>query len=206
MAARLKSILLFGPPGVGKGMQGSLLGGIPGFHHLATGDIFRSLDKESPLGRKFLEYSSQGLLVPDDLTIELWQDYVRGLIEAGKYMPERDLLVLDGIPRSLAQAEAIDAHIEVLRIVRLTAPDINEMVQRMLRRAQKEGRQDDADETVIRRRFDVYDEETAPVLDYYDAQLVSEIAAIATPAEVLMNVLDAVIPAYTANFGNPMGG
>ncbi|MDY7107425.1 MAG: nucleoside monophosphate kinase, partial [Planctomycetota bacterium] len=99
MADPYKCVLLFGAPGTGKGTQGKMLGENDGFIHLATGDIFRSLDKESELGQKFLYYSSRGELVPDDLTIRLWQDHVRGLIDAGTYDPTRDILLLDGMPR-----------------------------------------------------------------------------------------------------------
>jgi adenylate kinase len=164
MPDRYKSMLLFGPPGVGKGTQGKLLGQIPGFLHLATGDIFRALDKESELGKQFLHYSSRGELVPDDLTIQVWQQHVRDLIENEKYNPDSDMLILDGMPRSINQAKIIGEHIEVLKIIHLVAADINEMVERMKGRARREGRHDDADEKVIRRRFEVYEQETAPVL------------------------------------------
>ena len=205
MAGRYQSVLLFGAPGVGKGTQGKLLGHIPGFFHLATGDIFRPIDKESELGRKFLEYSSQWLLVTDEFTIRAWQGYMQQKIEAEDFRPGTDLLVLDGIPRNVNQAKIVDAHIEVLRIIHLKAPNIDEMVQRMKKRAETEGRIDDADESVIRRRFEVYDEETAPVLSYYDAHLISDVIAVGTPAEVLMQVLQAIVPVYRDHFGNPLG-
>ena len=205
MAGRYQSVLLFGAPGVGKGTQGKLLGHIPGFFHLATGDIFRSLDEESELGKKFLEYSSQGLLVPDEFTIRAWQGYMQQKIEAKDFRPSADLLVLDGIPRNINQAKIVDEHIEVLRIIHLKAPNIDEMVQRMKKRAETEGRTDDADESVIRRRFEVYDRETAPVLGHYDAHLISDVIAVGTPAEVLMQVLEAIVPVYRDNFGNPLG-
>ncbi|MHC4992094.1 MAG: adenylate kinase family protein, partial [Planctomycetota bacterium] len=106
-------LLLFGPPGSGKGTQGRMLEVIPGLHHLATGDMFRSLDPDSPLGQRVRTYSSKGELVPDDLTVELWQDYLKKQIEEGAYRPEFDLLMLDGIPRSVAQAESLSKHVEV---------------------------------------------------------------------------------------------
>ena len=189
---------------MGKGTQGELLGHVPGFVHMASGDIFRALDAESDLGRKFHEYSSQGLLVPDEVTIEVWRNHVRGRIEQGTYRPDAELLVLDGIPRNTAQCTALEAHVEVLKVVHLHAPDIDEMVERLKKRAAKHGRTDDADESVIRRRFEVYDEETSPVLKYYDPDLLSEIPAIGLPAEVLMRVLAAIVPVYTARFGNPL--
>ncbi len=184
MADCYKCVLLFGAPGTGKGTQGKLLGEKDGFVHLATGDIFRALDKESELGKKFLHYSSRGELVPDDLTVELWQDFVKGLVLGDKYVPDKDLLLLDGMPRSLKQAEMLDGLIEPLAIVHLTVGNLDEMVQRMKLRAEKEGRHDDADENVIRNRFDVYHNETAPVLGHYDKGLVTDVNAIGTIEEV----------------------
>ena len=89
-------------------------------------------------------------------------------------------------------------------VVHLEAPDVDAMVQRLKKRAQKEGRTDDADENVIRRRFDVYREETSPVLGYYDPGLVREVAAVGAPAEVLLHVLEAIVPVYRSQFGNPL--
>lgn len=204
MAGKYRCALLFGAPGVGKGTQGKLLGRIPGFVHMASGDIFRSLDKVSELGRKFLQYSTQGLLVPDDVTIEVWKDHVGRQVAEGTYRPDRDLLVLDGIPRSVEQCRSLEHYIEVLRVVHLAAPSVDEMVDRLKARALKEGRQDDADESVIRRRFEVYDQETAPILGFYDSSLVSEVVAVGLPAEILMHVLSAIVPVYRGGFHNPL--
>jgi adenylate kinase len=203
MSDRYRSLLLFGAPGVGKGTQGRLLGAIPGMNHLATGDMFRSLDSSSELGRRFLEFSSQGLLVPDELTVQLWDQYVKRRIKDDVYRPRHDMLVLDGIPRSLNQAMMLDDRIQVLGIIHLVAPDVDAMVARMKRRAQREGRHDDADEAVIRRRFEVYEAETSPVLEHYDASLVHEVGAVGTPAEVLLAVLGQVVP-ILKHFGNPL--
>ncbi len=205
MADRYRSILLFGPPGVGKGTQGKLLGSVPGFFHLATGDMFRGLDKNSDLGKEVVSYSSRGELVPDELTVRLWQQHVMGLIENGTYAPTRDVLVLDGIPRSVTQAQALDDKLDVLAIIHLTCPDIDEMVQRMKGRALKEGRKDDADENVIRRRFEVYESETSTVLGHYDAALVNDIDGVGKPARVLRDVLGVVAPLHDDRFENPLG-
>ncbi len=204
MAGLYSSVLLFGAPGVGKGTQGELLGQVPGFVHMASGDIFRSLDKDSELGRKFHEYSSQGLLVPDEVTIDVWRDHVQRRVKDGSYRPEVELLVLDGIPRNTAQCAALDAYIDVLSVVHLKAPDIDVVVDRLRKRATKQGRTDDADESVIRRRFEVYDHETSPVLGYYPAKLLTEVNAVGLPAEVLMHVLETIVPVYAQRFGNPL--
>ena len=205
MCTRLKTVLLFGQPGVGKGTQGGVLGTVPGFVHLATGDMFRGLDRESELGQEFVKYSTQGLLVPDDLTVRLWHQYVQGLVDTNKYRPDTDLLVLDGIPRSVAQATLLKDHIEVLRIVHLVCQDTDALVARMKRRAQMQGRHDDADETVIRRRMQVYHDETQPVLACYDPSLIITVDAVGLPGEILMNVLNAIIPVARDSIGNPFG-
>jgi adenylate kinase len=182
---QLKAILMFGAPGVGKGTQGKMLGQSPGFHHMATGDIFRSLDKNSPEGREFVSYSSRGLLVPDELTIRLWKSDVERRIRDGRYAPQRDLLVLDGIPRSVAQARALRDHVDVAAVIHLVAPDESEMVKRIKRRAVEEGRHDDASESVILERFAEYERKTRPVLDQYDSTLIHEVDALGSPQEVL---------------------
>lgn len=205
MPTPLKTVLLFGQPGVGKGTQGKILGTVPGFVHLATGDMFRGLDRESELGQEFIRYSTQGLLVPDGLTIRLWRQYVQGLIDTNQYRPDNDLLVLDGIPRSAGQAAMIDEHIDVLRVIHLTCSDIEPLIERIKRRAIHSGRPDDADETVIRRRMEVYHQETSTVLDFYDEAMVANVDAVGLPGEILMHILNEIIPAARGQVGNPFG-
>ncbi len=196
-----KCILLFGAPGVGKGTQGKRLGEMPGYVHLATGDIFRSLDKASEHGRQFVKYSSQGLLVPDELTITIWKQHVRSMIDRGQYEPKTDLLILDGMPRSVAQARLLRPLIDVLRIVHLDAPNIDAMVQRIKKRAEQEGRHDDMDEKVIRARFDEYNAKTAPVQKEYDPKLIVKVDAMGSVDEVFKRVKAAVEPVRAEHFG-----
>ncbi|MCH2146044.1 MAG: nucleoside monophosphate kinase [Phycisphaerales bacterium] len=205
MPNRYKTILLFGAPGAGKGTQGKILGQIPGYFHLACGDVFRSLDINSELGKEFLAYSSRGELVPDSLTIEMWSQNVHAQTTLSLYKPQVDLLILDGIPRNVAQAEAMDNHLDVLQVIHLVCPNIDEMVARMKRRALKENRLDDADEKVIRRRFEVYDAETKPVLEHYDPSIIKEISALGSPADVLQHVLEVLVPVQDSHFNNPLG-
>lgn len=188
------TILLFGAPGVGKGMQGQLLGTIPGFYHFSSGDMFRALDKQSDLGKEFTHYSTQGLLVPDELTVRLWKQYIERRVSEGAFRPEQQLLVLDGIPRTVQQTMAMEPYIKVLKIVHLLAGDENVMVQRMKRRALLQHRPDDADETVIRRRFEVYRAQTQPMLDHFAAELIADIDAVGSPARVLRDILRSLVP------------
>jgi adenylate kinase len=179
-----RAVLLFGAPGVGKGTQGQRLGRVPHFLHLSTGDMFRSLDNNSPLGREVRSYTERGVLVPDELTIRIFHDAVHRLIAAGKFDAARDTLVLDGIPRNVNQCRILDPEIRLVRVLHLVSSNEEEMVDRIKKRALLEGRKDDADESIIRRRFDVYRRETAPVLGYYPADRVLEIDALGTPDEV----------------------
>lgn len=204
MSARYRSLLIFGAPGVGKGTQGKLLGSLPGFLHLSTGDIFRSLDMESETGRVFREYSSRGELVPDDFTIRLWREHMQHMIEAGRYRPDRQLLILDGIPRNVTQAESMDGDIEVLQILHLVAGDESVLLKRMQRRANFENRHDDADENVIRNRWAVYNRETLPVLKHYGEACCVQIDGIGSPGRVLLNILQAAVPVHEKHFSNAL--
>ena len=102
---KYSTVLLFGAPGVGKGTQGRILGQIPGFFHLSCGDVFRSLDINSPEGREIYQYSSKGQLVPDNTTIRVWKRHLDALKILSRYKPHEDLLILDGLPRNRRQAE-----------------------------------------------------------------------------------------------------
>ena len=161
-----KTVLLCGAPGAGKGTQGKILGSIPGFFHLSCGDVFRTININSELGQKICEFTSRGDLVPDDITVELWQENMNARKVLNDYKPNTDLLVLDGIPRNAEQAELLTSHIEVLKVVHLVCADKEKMIERLRRRALKENRADDAREEVIRHRWDIYEEESRPLLAF----------------------------------------
>jgi adenylate kinase len=165
--SRYRTILIFGAPGSGKGTQGKILGKTPGFYHCACGDVFRSLDTATELGAAFLEYSSKGQLVPDEMTVRLWHESIRKTAESGKFKPSRDYLILDGIPRNVAQAILMEEHIEVRRIFHLSCPDRDKLVARLKKRALRDNRLDDANEEVIRQRLATYDAESKPMLQHY---------------------------------------
>jgi adenylate kinase len=179
-----RAILLFGAPGVGKGTQGQRIGRLPHYRHLSTGELFRSLDHDSPLGQEVRSYSERGVLVPDELTIRIFRDSVERLAAAGQFDPARDTLVLDGIPRNVKQARNLDGQVRVVRIIYLVSSDEQVIIDRIKGRAEVEGRKDDADEAVIRRRFEVYRRETKPVLECYPCDLIVEVDALGTPDEV----------------------
>jgi adenylate kinase len=190
---RYPCILLFGAPGSGKGTQGKILGTVPGFVHCACGDVFRSLDLKSELGRKFYEYSSRGELVPDEVTVQLWQQWLDTTVLTRQFTPESQMLVLDGIPRNVVQARIMDDRLDVLRIVHLICPDQQKLYHRMKKRALRDNRYDDASDRTIQQRLEVYAEETRPVLEHYPRHLQVEVDATQTPIRVLQDVL-AVLP------------
>lgn len=194
MQQKFKTILLFGAPGSGKGTQGKMLGTLPGYVHISSGDMFRALDRTSELGKVFMEYSTKGLLVPDDFTIRLWRDHMAKLVTSGKVHPDSDLVILDGIPRNVDQARMLDEHIEVTKLIVLRAfHNRGEMVRRLKSRALKENRPDDANEATIQRRLEVYDKESRPAIEYYPKGVRVDVDALQSPVEVAHDILCAML-------------
>lgn len=200
MAERYKTILLLGAPGAGKGTQGKILGTIPGFYHCSCGDVFRQIDITSKLGKVFYEYSSRGELVPDEITVQMWAQSIHAHTILSQYKPKKDLLILDGIPRTVEQAKIMEKHIRVLKVVHLVCSDESAMFERLRRRALKENRFDDANEATIRRRWAVYEKETRPVLGHYAGNLIEEVDSIGSPARIMRDILEIVVPLQDALF------
>ncbi len=180
------NIILFGAPGVGKGTQAAILSERLGVPHISTGAIFReAVAAEKPIGLEVKRYMDEGLLVPDELTTAVAIDALNEERCASGF-------ILDGYPRNESQAEALLKALEssnrsVDRVIYLTAP-IDELVERM----RKRGRADDT-EDVIRTRFDVYNNETAPVLDYFRrTNQVIELNGVGEVEEVQQRILDAI--------------
>jgi adenylate kinase len=190
---RYPCVLLFGAPGSGKGTQGRILAQVPGFFHCACGDVFRSLDLKSELGRVFYDYSSRGELVPDEVTVQLWHQWLETTVLTRQFIPASQCLVLDGIPRNVAQARIMEDHIDVRRIVYLVCRDQEKLYHRMKKRALRDNRYDDASDRTIEQRLEVYEQETRPVLEFYPRELRAEVDATQTPIRVLQDVL-AVLP------------
>ena len=192
--------LIFGAPGAGKGTQGEILRRIPGFFHLSSGTIFRKLDPDSSEGRTVRDYTHRGELVPDDLTVRLFVEWLEERKSAGKFRPAEQLLLLDGIPRRRPQCELIRPFVDVRLVLHLICGDEQLMIARIRRRAQLEDRLDDVSDDVIRRRFEVYRRETAPVLGQYPPELIREVEPMMTQAEVLLACLQHLVPVYKQCF------
>lgn len=162
------NIVLFGPPGAGKGTQSENLIKKYGLKHLSTGDIFRANIKgETELGKLAQSYMDRGALVPDSVTISMMES------EVSKY-PDAKGFIFDGFPRTSAQAEALDNLLQSkeMEITCMLALEVEEeeLKTRLLNRAKTSGRADDADAGIIQNRINVYNRETAPVADFYKAQ------------------------------------
>ena len=189
---KYRTFILFGAPGSGKGTQGKTLGTIPRFFHCPCGDVFRSIDTRTKVGKAFLEYSSKGQLVPDDITVELWREAIGAAVEAHKFKSDIDTLVLDGIPRNVRQAKIMEEMIDVKKIFHLACPDRETLFARLKKRALKENRLDDANEQVIERRLDIYEKESKRVLSYYPGDLITVVDATQPPSKVLLDILQSV--------------
>lgn len=192
---KYKAILIFGAPGSGKGTQAKLLAeSNKGYYHFSTGDMFRQIKNNpeianSEIGRRIQEITQGGNLVPDDLTIELFFKTLLELEKQKKFSPREQILILDGIPRNVKQAEFLKPKIEVKKIVYLHAKSLAVFAERIAKRAEIEGRMDDKNKEVVLNRLRVYEKETAPVLKQYAEALIQEIDALPTIEEIHKNIV-----------------
>lgn len=160
------NLVLFGPPGSGKGTQAAKLVEEFSLTHVSTGDLFRfEMGNNTPLGQEAKRYIEKGELVPDSVTIGMLSN------KLDKH-PDAKGFILDGFPRTIAQAKALDELLEARsqQVDALIALEVEEeeLVKRLLERGKTSGRTDDSDETVIRNRLAVYKKETSPVFSYYE--------------------------------------
>jgi len=191
----MPAILLFGMPGVGKGTQGALLGTVQNLVHVSTGEIFRGLDPNSPDGQEVAKYIDHGELVPDDVTVKIWKHWFDREVATQQIRPQQDVLILDGVPRTVRQCELMQEHIEVLAVIHLEPEDDEVIIERLRSRALTDGRADDANESIIRRRMNIYRDTTSPVVHYYQDEIVHQIDPLGTHMEVKKRILEHVIPA-----------
>lgn len=188
----MTNIVLFGKPGAGKGTQAEFLKQKYKLTHISTGDVFRfNLKNDTELGKQARVFMDAGDLVPDELTTKMLID------EVNKH-PDTNGVLFDGYPRTIAQAEALDAFLtsinsSVAATIALEADD-EILVKRLLERGKTSGRIDDQDENKIRNRYEEYNEKTAPLMKYYKDQnkffAVNGIGSITEITERVSSVID----------------
>jgi len=159
------NLILFGPPGSGKGTQAETIVSKFGLTHISTGDLFRhEIGDDTPLGLKAKSYMDKGNLVPDEVTIGMLENKLNNTPNAKGY-------IFDGFPRTITQASALDSLLSgrdtrVTHLISLTVDD-EEIVKRLIERGKTSGRPDDQNEEVIRKRIVEYNNKTSPVYEHY---------------------------------------
>ena len=185
------NLILFGPPGSGKGTQSEKLVDKYGMVHLSTGNLLREeIANKTPLGLEAKKFMDHGQLVPDEVVIGMIDSSIEHHKEAAGFL-------FDGFPRTVAQAEALDKLLALKRseidLVLALEVTEEELVQRLLNRGKTSGRPDDVNEAVIRKRLAVYNKETSPVANYYkNAQKFKAVAGEGSVNEIFAALRDAI--------------
>jgi len=180
---KYQAILVVGAPGVGKSTYSKEIVKDGGYFIFSTGDMFRNLNPKTEMGAKAKEIMDRGDLVDDETVVKLAKETLQRFAQEGKFDPEKDVLLLDGIPRTLAQVEMVKDFIEVKQVVSYFVEDEQIMVDRIMSRG--EGRSDDTDEEIIRKRIQKYNEATAPILRKYPQEILIKLDASRTITEVV---------------------
>jgi adenylate kinase len=185
------NLILFGPPGSGKGTQSDKIVEKYGLIHLSTGNLLRGeIACQTPLGVEAKSFMDKGQLVPDEVVIGM----IGSCLDQCK---DATGLLFDGFPRTAAQAQALDKLLELkktgINLVLALEVGEDELVKRLLNRGKTSGRSDDTDEIVIRKRFAVYNKETAPVADYYKkAKKFQSVKGEGTVDEIFASISQAI--------------
>jgi len=186
------NLILFGPPGSGKGTQAKTIVQKFDLTHISTGDLFRyEIGNNTPLGIKAKSYMDKGHLVPDEITIGMLENKLNSSKNPNGY-------ILDGFPRTIAQAEALNVMLKsrgtkVTHLIALEVGD-QEIIKRILERGKTSGRVDDLDEKTIQQRIDEYNEKTSPVYNFYEQNGISKkVDGIGELEDIFNRIYDSLI-------------
>ena len=188
MKNKYKTILIFGLPGVGKSTQAKLLDNSR-FYYVSSGEFLRTLENDtefenSDLGEKISQTMSSGGLISDSIITELLFNNISEAIKKKMFDPNRQILVLDGMPRNASQADLIDNQIEVIKIIYIYSSDDSVLANRITKRAKLEQREDDQDIRTFKKRLAVYKSETEEVLNHYPKEIIDKVDGINTIEEI----------------------
>lgn len=186
---KFPALLIFGPPGSGKRLLGAYLGSSPTQYYLSSGMIFRSLDPDAPAGELYYSYAKKKELVPNDVTIEIWENYIQGLISTNSYRPGKQDLLLDGIPRTREQAQMLEKHILVRHVIILESQDKEKLLKRVRKQAREEGQLEEVSEESFEHQYQEYQKTLSDVVSFYPKHMITFVNADQRPLEVLRDVL-----------------
>ncbi|CAN5230872.1 adenylate kinase [soil metagenome] len=193
---RYQAIVFLGPPGSGKGTQARILGEVPGYAFVSMGEILRKLDPGTRAGRERREIMEGGGLVPTDMVISTWLRFMQTELAETGFRADQDILALDGLPRNTEQVEALAPHLTIQRVVHLQCENDEILLDRI--RGRKAGRQDDRDDRVIRHRFEIYRQETEPLLGAFPPATIATVDAAQPPLHVLGAIVDQLMESGSA--------
>jgi len=189
-----RALVLFGAPGSGKGTQGRFLEKITQHLHISSGEILRQLPRDSELGELFYSYTDRGELAPDEMMVKVFNKHIDDLIENGSYKPDKQLLMLDGIPRTVPQVHLLEGDLEVVNVVYFDVGSKDELIERIENRAKVEGRSDDSSVAIMEKRMQIFEDKTLKVMEAYPKEKLIRIDATKAPLEVLSEVLERLAP------------
>ncbi len=189
---KYRTLVIFGPPGAGKGTQSALLTKLACLYHLSTGEMMRNMPTHTEELKTFREMVNAGKLIPNEAFMKIFEGYLENLVSNGAFSPKDSWLLLDGVPRSVEQAKGIESYTSVERVISLEMNDEEALFNRLKNRGISEGRADDLSIETLKTRMQKYRDITAPVLEYYSESKVLKINALQKPLEVFSDILNAL--------------
>ncbi|MDZ4815048.1 MAG: nucleoside monophosphate kinase [Verrucomicrobiota bacterium] len=168
MTLNTQLLVFLGPPGSGKGTHAKALSALPGFVHISMGEVFRGLDPKSSIGLSVQEVTANGNLVPDALTLNLFRKKLSELSHSSNI----DFVILDGIPRTLVQAQDLDHDLKISHVFHFKC-EVEEIRSRIVKRSQQQQRLDDQDHTVLDNRLKVYEKHASEIVAFFGPRVVS---------------------------------